>query len=330
MSEVETVSFESTDTDLMGQDYFPEDFSFGEESVSSESDLPVETLETISEEIPQEPVLSKSFKVGEKEYSVDETTIRNFFRIKPEEKLDQATFNRYVTGYKEHIGRSTLATDLNQTKQTMELLLKTLKEDPAKVLELAGYNPKELAESILYKHLEEDLMDPSEKEKMTLKRENERLMKLEEERQRAELEARQKVELEQAYQSVTQEIISALDSNPDLPKTPNTIRRAMFYMAKAMEKNLPIKVEQVMPLVREDIETENLAMLKNATPEMLEKFLGEKKLKEIRQHDLNRLKKQTPSPKTQQIEKQETKPQYMTNEEFRNMVQEKMSKVLKF
>ena len=97
-----------------------------------------------------------------------------------------------------------------------------------------------------------------------------------------------------------------------------------------MEKNLPIKVDQVMPLVREDIETENLAMLKNATPEMLEKFLGEKKLKEIRQHDLNRLKKQTPSPKTQQIEKQDVKPQYMTNEEFRNMVQEKMSKVLKF
>ncbi len=329
MSEVEAPveSFESTEVDIMGQEYFPEDFTFGGEEPAEET-VSEETVEEPVEE--PAPVLTKSFKVGEKEYNVDENTIRNFFRIKPEEKLDQATFNRYVTGYKEHIGRSTLATDLNQTKQTMELLMKTLKEDPAKVLELAGYNPKELAESILYKHLEEDLMDPSEKEKMTLKRENERLMKLEEERQRQELEIRQKQELEQAYQTVTQEIISALDTNPDLPKTPNTIRRAMFYMAKAMEKNIPISVSQVMPLVREDIETENLAILKNATPEMLEKFLGEQKLKEIRQYDISRVKKQTPAPKTREVEKQNLKPQYLDSNEFRNMVQEKMAKALKF
>jgi hypothetical protein len=329
MSEVEAPveSFESTEVDIMGQEYFPEDFTFGGEETAEEIPFQEETVEELVEE--PAPVLTKSFKVGEKEYNVDENTIRNFFRIKPEEKLDQATFNRYVTGYKEHIGRSTLATDLNQTKQTMELLMKTLKEDPAKVLELAGYNPKELAESILYKHLEEDLMDPSEKEKMTLKRENERLMKLEEERQRQELEIRQKQELEQAYQTVTQEIISALDTNPDLPKTPNTIRRAMFYMAKAMEKNIPISVSQVMPLVREDIETENLAILKNATPEMLEKFLGEQKLKEIRQYDISRVKKQTSAPKTREVQR-EVKPQYLDSNEFRNMVQEKMAKALKF
>lgn len=324
----DATGFEDSTPDVMGEEYFPDEFSL--ESFDAEVS---EDTEEISEEITPEPEpipsLESSFKVGEKEYKVDEKTIRNFFRIKDDEPLSEATFKRYVTGYKEHIGRSTLANDLNQTKQTMDLLIQNLKSDPAKVLQAVGLDPIKLAEEVLYRKLEDDMMEPAEKEKRELVKENERLKAIEEKIQREQLEKEQQALLEREYQAITQDIISALDANPDLPKTPNTIKRAMFYMAKAVEKNYPLTVKDVMPLVREDLETENLAMLKNATPELLQKLLGETKLKELRKADLARVKTPQTAQRTKEVQPREEVKVYQDRNQFRQMVAEKMAKAFK-
>ena len=314
------------DPSVMGEEYFGElnfDGLVNEEIETEE--VPEQTEQAVEEK----PLLESSFKVGEKEYKVDEQTIRNFFRIKPEEQLDSSSFKRLVTGYKEHIGRSTLANDLSQTKQTIDLLINNLKTDPAKVLQAIGMDPVKLAEEVLYKKLEEDMMEPSERERLSLQRENERLRQESEQRNKAELEKQQQVLLEQEYQAVTQDIIQALDANPDLPRTPHVVKRAMFYMAKAIEKNVPVTVKDIMPLVREDIETENLAMLKNASPELISKLLGENKLKEIRQHDIKRVKTQQSAPKTREVVPRQEIPVYQDRNQFRQMVAEKMAQVFK-
>ena len=174
-----------------------------------------------------------------------------------------------------------------QAEQLIELM-----KDPSKLWEITeklGHDPRALAEQLLAQKIEDELLDPKEKEF----RDAQRKLKAYEEIERKQKEMQeQKIveEMKAKYQQeYTQAFVSALQQE-QLPATKNTIAEMAKYISRSAKLGYELTAVEAAKLVKEDIVTAQRNLIGNADGETLIKLLGEDLANKVREYDVKRIK----------------------------------------
>jgi len=177
----------------------------------------------------------------------------------------------------------------NKEKQVMEFI-NALRSNPKALLKNPnlGIDIRTVAEEILAEHLEEDMMDPRDRELKKYKQmiaereEQERIAREEQEQQRVS-ELKEKYALDYSNQ-----IVETLKSS-GLPKTEHTVKRMAYYMHQAVSNGYDLKPQDLAELVRQDYINEHKSLYGAMDEDVLMKMLDSDVIKKIRKAEQKRL-----------------------------------------
>lgn len=249
-------------------------------SAPAESSSPEASNTPQQEAKPSQPItpemaekLAKKYKVkvDNEELEVDEDELVRGYQMR------KASDKRFQEG-------------LAARKQAEEFV-RLLKTDPKKVLAhpSIGLDLKKFAEDFLVEQMQEELMDPKDRELRDYKQ---KLAKFEEEerlkKQKAEEEAKDAVK-KKYQEDYNKQIIDALETS-GLPKTEYTVERMIYYMHKALKNGYELDAKDVTELVKRDYIEDSKALYSGLDAEALEKIMGADIAKKLRKHDIDKLK----------------------------------------
>jgi hypothetical protein len=271
-----------------------------------------DTVKDIVDKVEPTPAEKRKYKVkiDKEEREVDEEElIRNY-------QLRQASDKRFK--------------EASEKEKLVEAILQMAKTDPKKALShpAIGLDPRKLAEEWLAADLEEELMDPKEKELKKLRSEKaeiERQLKAREEEERSIKEQEQVA----AYRAEYTKDIEAAVKASGLPYNVGVVNRVRDYMLQALEGGQPdIKASDIMPYVKKDFEADIKALFSASPAELMAEILGEEGLKKIRTWDMARLKNPGgKAPKEQaafdKTRKQEAAKKTLTTRDYFESLREK-------
>lgn len=211
--------------------------------------------------------------------------------------------------------------DASRIDQMNKEILWLAKNAPEKLLShpAVGLDPYKWAENLLYEKIKLEQMDPKERELMETQQ---KLKAIEEQKQAIERQyqnERLQKAVQYARENNQREISTAL-KNSGMPVNNYTMKRTAHYMLEAMDMNVKVTPEEVLPLVQEDYKNEQQALFSSADEETLASILGEENLKKIRKYEMARLKvKEQPKGERKNTSLRSPKPgeKKMTMDEFR-------------
>lgn len=252
------------------------------------------------------------------------------FKVKINGAEQEVSEKELLEGYSTRRAADEKFREAAMTRKQAEDFIRLLKEDPAKVLTdpRLGIDARKWAEEFLLKQLEDEMLDPREKELRKYKQQLEEY----EAQKKAEKEAVEQArvaELQAKYtEEYTKDITSALDSS-GLPKTEHTVKRMAYYMHQALKRGMDLKAGDVVELVKQDYISEQRALYGSLDGDMLLQLIGPDIADKIRKYDVAKVKNpnanaKTPEkqPEPNQERKQSKKPS-MSRDEWR----EKMDKL---
>jgi hypothetical protein len=184
----------------------------------------------------------------------------------------------------------------SQLQKEVKYFLEELRKNPRKVLSdpTIGIDVKELAAQIIEEEISNAQKSPEQLEREKLESE---LRALQEEREQEREETRQREfarlqELEfERYDSL---ISNALDTS-DLPKSPYVVKKIADYMLLGLNEGIDVSPQDVLPLVRDEIQSDLREMVTVMPDEVIEKIVGKDVFNRVRKKNLAKAKA-TPSP----------------------------------
>lgn len=172
-------------------------------------------------------------------------------------------------------------------KQFIEMLRK----DPESVLRdpNLGVDLKKLAAKIIEEEIANSQKSPDQLEKEKLQSE---LKKIKEEREREKTAAQQRefeATTKQAYEQYDNEMTKAIESS-DLPKSPYVVKKLADYMHTALANGVELTASEVLPLVREEIQSDLQQMFQIMPEDAIEKIMGKDILTKLRKSSIAKAK----------------------------------------
>lgn len=182
-------------------------------------------------------------------------------------------------------------------------------------------NARKLAEDLLLAQIQEDLLDPKDKEIRDLKAKNDKYEKTE--KQKAD-EAAKSAAAKKEY-AIAQEfqttIIGALNKS-GLPKSPKLVQRAADLMSKNLDLGLTLTIDDLVAELKGETTNTLKSVIKDADAEQLIAMFGEDIIKKLRMHDVKKLQEsqgkvfQRGSKQPNEAPRPQENKQYMTQEEW--------------
>lgn len=175
-------------------------------------------------------------------------------------------------------------------KQAEEFI--AMMKDPEKFWEVAkkiGHDPRKQAEEYLARQLEDELLDPRERE---LKETKLRLKQMEEmdRAQKEAMEAKRNEVLKQKYaKDYSDQFVAALQET-GLPATKPMVAEMAKYVSRAAKIGFKMTPIEAAKLVDEDLRVSYGRLAKESDGEVLIRLLGEDAANKIRKYDTQRLK----------------------------------------
>lgn len=178
--------------------------------------------------------------------------------------------------------------------------IERLKSDPFSVLAELGLDSDEIAYQHLERKLEQSKKDPAELEKEQMQQELEKAYKeLEEQREKARAQEEQRM-YQEAAASLENEILEALDDNPDLPSTPAVMTEIGKTMKWAISQGFKdVTVKDVIPTVKSKLQRDLSTLFDKLPEDAFEKYISKQKLDAYRNKRVQEIKK---APKTSPIQ----------------------------
>lgn len=172
-----------------------------------------------------------------------------------------------------------------------------LRKNPKKALSdpAIGVDIKELARQIIEEEIENSRKSPEQLEKEKLESE---LKAIKEEREKEKEEQRQREFeriKEQEYERYDILMSQALEKT-DLPKTPYIVKKMADYMLMGLESGKDVSPEDVIPLVREEMQQDLKEMFAVMPDEVIESLIGKDKLNSIRKKNIAKAKQSATNP----------------------------------
>lgn len=178
-------------------------------------------------------------------------------------------------------------------KQAEEFL--SMMRDPERFWEVAeklGHkNTRELAEKLLVRQIEDEMMDPKDKELRDARAKLKAIDDMER-KQKEAVEAQRMEEMKQKYvKDFEGQFISALQES-QLPPTKPMIAEMAKYISRAAKMNYKMTPSEAAQLVKEDVQKAQLNLVGNADGETLLKLFGDDVAKKILQARGEKVRKQ--------------------------------------
>jgi hypothetical protein len=194
---------------------------------------------------------------------------------------------------KRHLQMSRMGTKRAQEYAQLEKEIRQLitegTKNPRKLLKELSIDERELARQIIEQEIENAQKTPEQLEREKIEEEL-RALKEEREQEKQNFEKKEFERLqEQAYEKYDQQMTAALESS-NLPKEPYVVKKIADYMLVALQEGYDVSAEDVIPLVKQELE-KDIQTLINAMPdEALEQFLGKQRLANFRKKNLAKAK----------------------------------------
>lgn len=175
-------------------------------------------------------------------------------------------------------------------KQSEEFI--ALMRDEAKVIDVLkklGHDPRKLSEKYLAAQLEDDMLDPREKELRTAKAQLRELQDIEKKRE-DEVKSRRHEEMKAKFaKEYTETFVEALKKT-QLPPTKPMVAEMAKYIARSAKIGFKMTPDEAAQLVKEDILVAHQRLIGDSDGEILLKLLGDNVANKIRKYDTDRLK----------------------------------------
>jgi hypothetical protein len=233
------------------------------------------------------------------------------YKVKVNGEEMEVTEEELIKGYQIRKAADEKFREASMLRKQAEEFISLLKKDPIKVLThpSLGVDFKKLAEEYLYQQLEEELMDPKDRELKKYKAMIEEMERQKQEQERAQQETMIEQLKAEYSQNYVKDITEALQSS-GLPKNEFTVKRIAYYMYEGLRRGYNLSAKQVAPLVKEDYIKEQRALYSSLDGDLLVQLLGDDLVNKIRKYDVDKLKaKKTPTtPKDQPTGRSDSKP----------------------
>lgn len=184
-----------------------------------------------------------------------------------------------------------------QLERELSSFFDALRNNPKEILSNPNLSIdlKKLAAEVIEEDIINSQKSPEQLEKEKLEKElrdaKAQLEKEKEDFKRKEFERLQ----EQAYEQYDIQMTKALESS-DLPKSPAVIKKMADYMLIAIQRGINVTPEDVLPIVREEIQNDIKQMFSLMPEDVVEQMVGKDNFNKIRKKNLAKAKTAPPVP----------------------------------
>ncbi len=274
-------------------------------SASAGSKTPPTDAKSPSKDAPTTSLTSDAAKEAMRKYKL---------KVDGEEvEVDEDELKR---GYAHQRAANKIHQEATRARQQAEEFVMMMK-DPKKFFETAqklGHDPRKLAEEYLGNQLEDELMDPKDKEIRSLKMEKEENDRIKAEQKEAE-DAKVKNALRDKYaQEYSDSFVKALETS-GLPPTKPMVAEMAKYVSRAAGLGFKMTAEEAAKLVKEDVLLAHQRLIGEADGDTLISLLGENVTNKVRKYDTGKLK--NPEQHLRTPVEQSSKPRVRTAEHKR-------------
>ncbi len=244
------------------------------------------------------------------------------FKVRVDNQELEVDEAELLKGYSHGKAASKRFQEGNKAKAQAEAFIKMMKDESSlfDTLRKLGHDPRALAEKYLAAQIEDDMMDPKDKEIKTYKQRVEEFEKAEAKR-KSDAQAQEHDKLKAKYaKEFEAQFLDALKTS-GLPQTKPMVAEMAKYIKRAADIGYQLVPADAAKLVREDEEARIQGVAGDTPAEILAKMLGEKNLQKLREYEAQRLKDpqanlRTPEDQTDQ-RRQKEKSSRMTPQEWR-------------
>lgn len=258
-----------------------------------------EPQEESVEEAVKEAKRKLKYKDGDQDVEVDEDEVLKVYKSR---KDHQRAANKELQEGK-------------KARQEAAAFIQAMK-DPSKLMDVLtklGHDPRKLSEEYLTRALEEELMDPKEKEYRETK---EKLRKFEEmeELSRKQAEEARIQEVRKSYtQDYEKQFTEALQSE-QVPQNKQTVGEMAKYIYRATKLGYKLSAKEAARLVKEDIQKAQMSLIGNADGETLLRLLGEETAQKLLQARGAKVKQPATQVPQEQPKPRERRPEKHTDQ----------------
>jgi hypothetical protein len=187
---------------------------------------------------------------------------------------------------------SSKSSEKAQLEKELQAFFQELKKNPRKVLSdpNIGVDMKKIVAEMIEEEISNSQKTPEQIEREKLENE---LRTLKEEREAAKEEQRQKelahlqeVEMQRYDNMMT----DALAKHTDLPKSPYIVKKMADYMLLGLQNDVELTAEDVIPLVREEMQDDLKQMFAVMPEDVIESIVGKETINKIRKKNIAKAK----------------------------------------
>jgi hypothetical protein len=276
---IESTSEDTSSSEEVSSEENSEESSQEAVSEESQEEEPSKEESSTEEEKVEEAVRTWKMKVMGEEREFDEKALLdNMDEILKFAQLGESAHKKF--------------NEASQMRKESEELIKLIKENPAAVLSdpRIGVDLKKFAEDVLTQEIEDMKKTPEQKEKEKLQNDLEEAKKAletaQEEKRKNEF---QRLQDEEAAK-LEDEMLGAIETS-GLPKNPYVIRRMADYMLLAMQNDVDLSPQDVLPLVQKELKQDIRDLFASSPEQVMDELLGKETISNIRQRHIKQMKK---------------------------------------
>jgi len=157
------------------------------------------------------------------------------------------------------------------------------------VIKQLGHDPRTISEKYLVQIMEDEMMDPRDRELRDAKKQLQEIEDQKKAAQKAQEEA-QRAELTEKYTTDYVKGITDVLQTAGLPKTEHTVKRMAYYMHQGLQRGYNLSAGDVVDMVKQDYITEQKSLFGALDGDMLLQLLGDDVANKIRKHDISKVK----------------------------------------
>lgn len=184
--------------------------------------------------------------------------------------------------------RMSEASEYKKQLDSVGKFLAEAKENPLKMRELMkelGADEKALAAAIIEEEIERSKKSPEQLEKEKIEAEL-RSLKEDREKEKKDYESREFDRLQQQEAERYDTMISSSLEKSDLPKSPYVVKKVAEYMLLGLQNGIDVSADDIIPLVREEVQSDIRQMFSVMPEEVIESVIGKDTLKRLRKRNI--------------------------------------------
>jgi hypothetical protein len=200
-------------------------------------------------------------------------------------EIDEANQDWYVKQRQKAMLADHKSQEFSQLEREVGAFIQELRKNPKKALSnpAIGVDIKELTAQVLQEEIERSQKSPEQLAREELEAKYAQLLE-EREKEKQELSQKELERMtEREYERYDTLMSSALEKS-DLPKSPYIVKKMTEYMMLGIENNIDVTPDQIIPIIRQEMQQDLQEMFAVMPAEVIEQIVGKQNLDKLRKN----------------------------------------------